>query len=119
MSAAAAERLSEHEHSNDVHLVGRVTADPVERELPSGDLLVQWRLSVERDPAQRTVSKATVDVLECCAVRAALRRTVGSWRAGDVVEIEGALRRRFWRAESGPQSRYEVEVRAARRLARG
>jgi len=38
------------------------------------------------------------------------------WRAGDIIEIDGALRRRFWRTPGGPVSRYEVEVRKARRL---
>ena len=36
-----------------------------------------------------------------------------------MVEVEGVLRRRFWRGAAGPASRYEVEVVALRRLPAG
>ena len=35
---------------------------------------------------------------------------------GDVVEVTGALRRRFFRGGGGVQSRYDVEVSALRRM---
>lgn len=37
----------------------------------------------------------------------------------DRVEVEGALRRRFWRSSSGLASRYEVEGIAVRRVSEG
>ena len=49
--------------------------------------------------------------------RAYLERLRAEGRS--VVEIEGTLRRRFWRSAGGPTSRYEVEVVALRRLTRG
>ena len=55
------------------------------------------------------------DALECVAWSAAARRTVASWQPGDVVEVTGELRRRFWQ---GGASRYEVEVLRAKRLSR-
>ncbi|MGH8776978.1 MAG: single-stranded DNA-binding protein [Jiangellaceae bacterium] len=108
------------EHRNEVHLVGRVSAEPVLASLPSGDSVVTVRVVVERErpPAGRG-ARRQVDTLACAAWPANLRRTVLRWSAGDVVEVEGALRRRFWRADGVPQSRYEIEVSAARRLARG
>ncbi|HSK25864.1 MAG TPA: single-stranded DNA-binding protein [Jiangellales bacterium] len=119
--------VADLEHRNEVQLVGRVAADPVETELPSGDRVVAVRLVVRRpeDANGRRRRAATagplrpaVDTLECSAWPAGLRRTVKRWEAGDVVEVSGALRRRFWRAAGGPQSRYEVELTAARRVAR-
>jgi single-strand DNA-binding protein len=118
MSAAAIERDVEIEHSNEIRLVGRVAAEPIEQNLPSGDLLLTWRLVVERAPNERGHSKTTVDVVRCTAWRAGVRRSVGSWLPGDVVEVEGALRRRFWRGPAGVANSYEVEARAVRRLAR-
>ena len=61
----------------------------------------------------------TVDALECVAWTRAVQRSAAAWESGDVVSVEGALRRRFWRAAGGPSSRYEIEVTKAKRLARG
>src|SRR4051812_28801444 len=118
MSAAVAEHDTGIEHSNEVRLVGRVAADPTERVLPSGDVLLQWRLVVERPASERSASRATVDVVGCTAWRAGVRRSAGSWAPGDVVEVEGALRRRFWRDSRGVNNSYDVEARVVRRLAR-
>lgn len=103
-------------YRNEVHLTGRVSADPVERTLPSGDLLLGWRLVVGRPAGTRPGPRASVDTIDCAATRADVRRTVRRWRAGELVEVEGALRRRFWRQPAGVASRYEVEVHRARRV---
>jgi single-strand DNA-binding protein len=107
------------DHRNEVRLVGRVSADPVSVTLPSGDAVVTVRLVVERPrpPAGRG-RRRQVDTVACAAWMPTLRRTLLRWCPGDTVEVDGALRRRFWRAEGVPQSRYEVELSAARRLAR-
>jgi single-strand DNA-binding protein len=96
------------EHRNEITLVGRVTSLPTERVLPSGDSICSWRIAVDRaGPA------AGFDVVDCAAWTARPRRAAASWSHHDVVEIEGALRRRFY---SGG-SICEVEVKRARRLA--
>ena len=104
------------EHRNEVVLRGRLAAPAEERRLPSGDALVVFRLVVARSPAarRRTDGGPSVDTLDCVAWRAPVRRAALGWQVGDVVEVEGALRRRFWRAAAGPASRCEVEVAAAR-----
>ena len=106
---------------NEVLLVGRLAAAAQERELPSGDALSSFRLVVERPPARRATPRTravTVDALECVVWTAALRKAAAAWEAGDVLEVQGSLRRRFWRAPTGASSRYEVEVVRAKRVAR-
>ncbi|MGH3987680.1 MAG: single-stranded DNA-binding protein [Actinomycetes bacterium] len=110
-------------HLNEVHLVGRLAATPVHRELPSGDLLVQFRLVVDRAPLGRprpgqAGRGPTIDTLDCAAWRKDVQRTMAGARPGDLIDVSGSLRRRFWRAATGPASRTEVEVVKARRLAR-
>lgn len=104
---------------NEVLLVGRLAAPPEDRELPSGDVLSTFRLVVDRRQPRPAGSRApVVDTIDCVARAAGLRRTAGSWRAGDVVELQGALRRRFFRTPRGAASRYEVDVAKAKRLSR-
>lgn len=98
---------------NQAHLVGRVAAAPEVTKLPSGDEVVTWRLVVEREGAQQA---PYVDTLECAAWTARTRRSASAWHSGDIVSIEGALRRRFWRDAQGLRSRYEIEVSSVRRL---
>jgi single-strand DNA-binding protein len=108
------------DHRNEVLLVGRLTAPAEERTLPSGDVLVTWRIVVDRPPQAKTGDRRspTVDTLDCVAWRGDVRRSAASWSVGDTVELTGSLRRRFWRATSGPVSRTEVEVTRGRRVAK-
>ncbi|MDX6324188.1 MAG: single-strand DNA-binding protein [Nocardioidaceae bacterium] len=106
--------------ANLVRLRGRISTAPEERELPSGTRIVTLRLSITREEATPMTagSRQTSDWVDCSAWGSKVRRTVGAWRAGDVVEVEGALRRRFSRSEVGTATRLEVEVLSARRLKR-
>jgi single-strand DNA-binding protein len=104
---------------NEVVLVGRVSARAEERELPSGDVIATWRVVVDRPPGRRRSAGAReqkVDTLDCVAWSAGLRRTARGLAAGDVVSVEGALRRRFWRGGAGATSRCEIEVSRVRRV---
>lgn len=103
---------------NEVLLTGRVAALAETRELPSGDRLVTIRLIVDRDPTTQSRSRQRVDTIDCVAWQRRVQRTLGAWTPGDLVEVTGAIRRRFLRGASGPASRVEVEVATARRLAR-
>ncbi len=106
---------------NEVVLVGRVPAPPEQRELPSGDVLVVWRVVVGRSPGRRPpegVRAPTVDTLDCVAWTASARRAASALLPDDVVEVTGSLRRRFWRAGAGAASRCEVEVATVRRVSR-
>ena len=97
------------EHRNEVVLVGRITSPATERVLPSGDMITSWRITIDRDGDGR-------DVVDCTAWSARLQRSSLTWQKGDVVEISGAIRRRFWRAGAGLGSATEVEVQSAKRV---
>lgn len=119
--SGAPERVDRTAPRNEVLLVGRVSGVPEERTLPSGDRLTTWRLVVERGPGRRPpqgVRATTVDTFDCVAWTAAVRRRASALLADDVVEVQGALRRRFWRAGGGAASRCEVEAVSVRRLSR-
>jgi single-strand DNA-binding protein len=105
---------------NEVCLRGRLAAPAEERELPSGDALVSFRVVVRRPAAARRLRERapTIDTIDCVAWEKPARRAALGWVAGDVVEVTGALRRRFWRAGAGAVSRTEVEVVKAKRVAR-
>jgi single-strand DNA-binding protein len=99
---------------NQVFLRGRLAATPVVRELPSGDELCSFRLTVPRAPGGRV----RVDSLDCCTTRLRVRRTVERADPGDEFEVTGSLHRRFWRSPAGLASRYEFDVASARISAR-
>jgi single-strand DNA-binding protein len=99
-------------HRNEVTVCGRLAAAALPKELPSGDEIVTWRLVVDRAETART---RKVDVVDCTTFAARVRRQALTWSEGDMIEVVGALRRRFWRGASGLQSRCEVEVQAAAR----
>jgi single-strand DNA-binding protein len=102
---------------NEVRLVGRISQAPEERTLPSGDVLWTFRVVVPRPPASGRGS--VVDALECAAWTSRARRSVASWQADDVVEVSGAVRRRFFRTMAGgAASRVEVEVSRGRLIRR-
>ncbi len=102
---------------NEVRLRGRLSQDPEERVLPSGDSVWTFRLVVGRT-GERSGSRQTVDVLDCAVWSGRVLRSATSWRTGDVVEVAGAVRRRFFRAAGGAASRVEIEVASGRLIRR-
>lgn len=120
MAAQVETQAAAQQPLNEVRLRGRFTG-AVERELPSGDLLVTARLVVPRaggTPSPGGSAVTGVDTIDCALWPGQLRRRALKVPEGSVVEVEGTLRRRFWRSAGGPTSRYEVEVVALRRLTR-
>ncbi len=101
----------------EVRLVGRVSQPPEERALPSGDTLWSFRVVVPR-PGDPGRSRQQVDAVDCCVWSGRIRRSVASWRVGDVVEVRGSVRRRFFRTAHGAASRFEVEVSAGKLIRR-
>jgi single-strand DNA-binding protein len=95
--------------------VGRVSAAPESRVLPSGDEVVSFRLIVARSAAALRRSKQRVDTIECSAWTATMRRTVLRLEPGVEVAVSGELRRRFSRGANGAVSRVTVDLNSCRR----
>jgi single-strand DNA-binding protein len=108
VAASTADSVAGPPSVNEVRLQGRWHG-AIERELPSGDLLVTARVVVGRP-------EGGVDALDCAVWSAGLRRRALSWPDGAHVELVGSLRRRFFRTPVGAASRYEVHVRQGRRV---
>lgn len=104
------------EWTNEVRLVGRMSADVQERELPSGDRVAQLRVVVPRDTGAGAGRVDTIDVA-CWSART--RRSARTLKAQETVEVVGALRRRFFRTGTVTVSRYEVEALSLRRIRPG
>lgn len=110
----------EDERANQVLLRGRISAEPEQRELPSGDVMVTFRLVVRREPSPMTKgSRQVSDWVSCTAWGGRPRACARAWHVDDVVEVRGALRRRYYRgAAGGAATSLEVEMLAGRRLQR-
>ncbi|GAA4958360.1 hypothetical protein GCM10023224_50410 [Streptomonospora halophila] len=104
-------------HRNEVVVAGRITAEPCVRELASGDRLTTWRVSIARAPAQQRPNQAA-DPITCVSFQEAVEERTREWRLGDVVQVSGALRRRFWRSPKGSASVVEIEARTVQRISR-
>ena len=102
------------ERDNHVFLRGRLAVEPEYRELPSGDVLAVFRLTVRRPSAEAN----RVDSIECSTTRPRVHRALERLGAGDELEVTGSLRRRFFRTPGGAASRYAVDVESLRSLSR-
>ena len=99
---------------NEVFLEGRVSNVPVEKQLPSGDSVVEFRVVIDRRKPRS--KRREVDTLDVAVWLAAPRKRALTLRVDDWVSVEGAVRRRFWKAPSGLASRWQVEASQLRRL---
>ncbi len=95
---------------NDCLLRGRVSAPATDRELPSGEHVVEFRLIITR------TEREGVDTLDIAAWSSRMRRTALSLKAGEWVEISGSIRRRFWQGPTGLASRWQIEAESITRL---
>jgi single-stranded DNA-binding protein len=100
------------EPTNEVFLRGRVSSTSEERELPSGDKVVEFRLVIGRSNSEskKTSKRKQVDTLDMAAWSYKSRYAALKLQVDDWVEIRGSVRRRFWQAPSGLASRWQVEV---------
>jgi len=95
---------------NDVLLRGRVSREAVEKELPSGDKVVEFRLIITREKL------SGVDTLDIGAWSAKARRSALTLKADEWIEISGSIHRRFWSAPTGLASRWQVEAAEISRI---
>ena len=93
------EEVEEEDYSlNDLLLRGRVSAIAIEKELPSGDKLVEFRLIVSRE------RRDGVDTLDIGAWSAKSRRLAMTLKPDEWIEVSGAIHRRFWRVQADLQA---------------
>lgn len=110
--------------ANEVRLVGRVSGEPVLIELPSGDALMTFRVSVPRSRSATSGGASAgaggrrTDSVPCVAWGPRLRRSVSTWRPGDLVEVTGTVSCRFYQAGGATRSRVEVEALSGRIMRR-
>ena len=95
---------------NDLLLRGRVSAQAIEKELPSGDKVVEFRLIVSR------LERGGVDTLDIAAWSSRMRRSALTLKEGEWIEISGSIHRRFWSGPTGVASRWQVEAAEIARI---
>lgn len=110
VKSEAREETAEIDYSlNDVALRGWVTTIASERELPSGDLVVQFRIAITRP-------EGGVDTIDLESWSAKTRRTASSLKDGEWIEVSGSIRRRFWKSATGLASRWQVVTSEIKRI---
>jgi single-strand DNA-binding protein len=97
-------KVEENYSLNDVLLRGRVSQEAVEKELPSGDKVVEFRLIVTRD------KQPGVDTLDIASWSSKSRRAALSLAPDEWIEVSGSIHRRFWSGAAGLASRWQVEA---------
>jgi single-strand DNA-binding protein len=113
VTAATAEATTLHR--NEVHLVGEVSTTPEERELSDGRGAVTFRLDVRADAATGSIR----DSLDITLVGPRARKAALGWDIGDVVEIDGVVRRKFYKVGPASKPFTVIEAERAKRLRRG
>lgn len=108
--AMSKDRELECEYANEVTLIGRASTPALEKELPSGDKVVEVRIVVARD------DREGYDTFDLAFWSASLRKRALTLTDDEWIEVSGALRRRFWRTGNNIASRWQVEGRELRRV---
>jgi single-stranded DNA-binding protein len=82
---------------NIVYLQGRLSSEPVVRDLASGSRLLSLEVTTDTDSGAASVPVAWFDP-----------PAVPDWSVGTEVVVHGMVKRRFFRGAAGTQSRTEV-----------
>jgi single-strand DNA-binding protein len=95
---------------NDLLLRGRVSAKACQKELPSGDTVVEFRLIIARERGKG------VDTLDIAAWNSKARRSALTLKPDEWIEVSGSVHRRFFTGISGLASRWQVEANEIARI---
>jgi single-strand DNA-binding protein len=101
-------------HRNEVLLAGEITDAPSLRTLADGRDVVTFRIDVRVD----TDTGVIRDSFDCTADNPRTRKSALGWAVGDVVEVEGVVRRKFYRSGAASRPFTVIEASRAKRLSR-
>lgn len=107
---AAAVELDSELALNDVLLRGRISTLAIEKELPSGDKVCEFRIVIAR------TNEEGFDAIDISAWSSKLRRTALALKSDQWVEVTGSIKRRFWRGATGLASRWQIDANEITRL---
>ena len=107
---AAAVELDSELALNNVLLRGRISTLAIEKELPSGDKVCEFRIVIAR------TNEEGFDAIDISAWSSKLRRTALALKSDQWVEVTGSIKRRFWRGATGLASRWQIDANEITRL---
>jgi single-strand DNA-binding protein len=113
VTAATAEATTVHR--NEVYLVGEVSSTPEERTLSDGRGAVTFRLEVRTDSS----AGGNRDSLDITLTSPRARKAALAWAVGDLVEVQGVVRRKFYKVGAASKPFTVIEAERAKRLRRG
>jgi single-strand DNA-binding protein len=99
-----------NEYVNQVSLIGRLSGEPFEKVLPSGDKVVEFRVVIERGTNSVKDKRKVVDTIDVAAWSALNRKVALKLDENSWVYVFGSIRRRFWQSPAGLASRWQVEA---------
>lgn len=114
MTAAPAESSTQPTHRNEVYLVGELSTTPRARELSDGRGAVTFRLDVRVD----TDAGPARDSLDITVTAPRTHRSALTWDVGDTIEVEGVVRRKFYKVGAASKPFTVIEAQRAKRLRR-
>ena len=103
-------KIAKSDYLNAVSLVGRLSGEPTEKSLPSGDKVVEFRVVIAREGKPSKSKKSMVDTIDVAAWSAVNRKIALKLNEHSWVAISGSIRRRFWQSPAGLASRWQVEA---------
>ena len=110
MKKESRKEIAESEYLNEVSLLGRLRGSLTEKNLPSGDKVVEFRVVIARKDKLSKSKKGMVDTIDIAAWSAINRKIAMKLNEHSWVAITGSIRRRFWQSPSGLASRWQVEA---------
>ena len=110
MNKETSKKVVKSDYLNQVSLVGRLSGEPTEKRLPSGDKVVEFRVVIARDGKPSKSKKCLVDTIDVAAWSAVNRKIALKLNEHSWVVISGSIRRRFWQSPAGLASRWQVEA---------
>ena len=96
---------------NSITIMGRLTDDPVFRQLPTGTHLATFTLACERNFSYKGDEKQTTDFIDVSAWRGNADFVAKNFHKGSMIVVDGRLQTRSY-TDAGGNNRVAAEVNA-------